>query len=227
MITTRSRRGLPRRLTPVLTILLVAASCGDSSDPPVAADAAPTTVAAAVTTTEATTTTSRIPAAPSLEADLAAIPSAYSFTSVTLVDDDEVLRIEGRRIDGDTELDVSSNGALLHYVVAADGSTWVRTDGEETWAVDDALTIDDPLEPLRHPTEVRWESSDANTRIYRADYEAWLFALPEGPPITLFISARSDQILYRYKSGSTTVDLTLVSAPDLAAIEIPTEVPAG
>ncbi len=221
---------MPRRLTSVFAVVLITASCGGSSDPSQPSDAATTTVAAIATTTEAaeaTTTTSTVPAAQSLEADLAAVPAAFTFTSVTSVDDSEVLRIDGRRIDGDTELSVSSNGALLHYVVAADGSTWVRTDGDEQWAVDEPLTIDDPLEPLRHPTEVRWQSSDANTNIYQADYETSLFALPDGPPITLFISARSDQILYRYVSESTTVDLTLIAAPDLAAIEIPAEVPAG
>jgi len=153
--------------------------------------------------------------------DLSSIPDTYGFTSTTTLGETEALKIEGRRVSGETEVTISSTAASLQYVVAADGSTWVRTDVRDSWRTDDPLTIGDPLEPLRHPIDVRWVSSEGHTNVYQADYGSSLFGLPDGPSLTLSISTNPDQVSYRYESDGAAVEINLTTATDQTPIELP------
>lgn len=212
-------------LATTVVLLIAAAGCADSSD---AESAGPTTTAARVITTtstaEATTST---PAPASLQTDLGAIPAGYAFTSITSVGDQEALRIDGRTVDGATELHVSSSEALIHYAITADGTTWVRQDGDEQWVADEPLAVTDALEALRNPTAVRWLPGDADTNTYEADFEASVFGLASGGQLTLRIVTTPMEITYRYENGDAAVDVVVVPSADLTPIELPEEAATG
>lgn len=178
---------------------------------------ATSTASSAPTTDTTAAAPATVDAVAALVDELAAVPTDHAFGSRTLVDGVEALVLEGRRVAGAVAMTVTSADATVDYVVAADGSTWVRPDGATDWEPDDPLPVGDPLDVLRAPDAVRILGDGA----YEARYPAAAFGVTDVDTLVLRLDIVGTEVTFTYTTSSVSVEGRVGPLDDTAPVEIP------
>ncbi len=142
-----------------LLTFLASGCSSDSSGVTADSTAATTSTVNSTASVVDTTTAADVDAPALLQQGLAGLQAGYHFTTVFTVNGAEVLKADGDRIGDASRFSVTTNGALVNYIITPTGN-YAQPDGGDWDQLTTQPSVVDPITSLNAPSAVTVISND-------------------------------------------------------------------